>query len=76
MIADLSDSTPDGLPEYDLCVVGSGPAGLTVTNELAGSGLRICVLESGRMKRPNRVCQASQFRYRSGRRSRQKSVRP
>ena len=30
MIADLFESTPDGLPEYDLCVIGSGPAGLTL----------------------------------------------
>jgi choline dehydrogenase-like flavoprotein len=50
MIADLSESTRDELPEYDLCVVGSGPAGMTVTNELARSGLRICVLESGKLK--------------------------
>jgi len=36
------------LPEYDLCIIGTGPAGTTLAAELAGSGLRIAVLESGR----------------------------
>ncbi len=31
----------------DLCLVGSGPAGLTVARELANTGIRILVLESG-----------------------------
>jgi choline dehydrogenase-like flavoprotein len=62
MIADLdtldvSDSSDDpesaGLPRYDLCIVGSGPAGITLANELRGSGLRVCVLESG-LQRPTR----------------------
>jgi choline dehydrogenase-like flavoprotein len=52
MIADL-DATEGELPEYDLCVIGSGPAGMTVAAELAGSGLRIAVLESG-LARPTR----------------------
>ncbi len=47
MIVDLDSSAPDELPAYDLCVIGSGPAGATVAAELAGRGLRICVLESG-----------------------------
>lgn len=56
MIADLDESgpdAPDGLPEYDLCVVGSGPAGATLARELVNSGLRVAVLESGR-RRPTR----------------------
>ena len=47
MIVDLDSSAPEELPAYDLCVIGSGPAGATVAAELAGRGLRICVLESG-----------------------------
>jgi choline dehydrogenase-like flavoprotein len=53
MIFDLSREAPRELPEYDLCIVGSGPAGGTLAAELAGSGLRLCVLESGR-QRPTR----------------------
>lgn len=33
--------------ETDLCIVGAGPAGLTLAGELDGSGLRVCLLESG-----------------------------
>lgn len=33
--------------ETDVCVVGAGPAGLSVARELAGSGLAVTVLESG-----------------------------
>ena len=28
------DDTQEAPPNYDLCVVGSGPAGMTVANEL------------------------------------------
>ncbi len=38
---------PPEAPEYDVCIIGAGPAGLTVASELAYSGLKICVLESG-----------------------------
>lgn len=31
----------------DVCIVGSGPAGLTLASELAGLSLRVVVLESG-----------------------------
>ena len=48
MIHDLAQSELAALPGYDLCVIGSGPAGMTVAAELAGSGLSVCVLESGR----------------------------
>jgi choline dehydrogenase-like flavoprotein len=50
MLHDLSLHCPPTLPEYDLCIIGSGPAGATLAAELVGRGLRICVLESGRLK--------------------------
>jgi choline dehydrogenase-like flavoprotein len=45
MIRSLDDVT--AFPHYDLCIVGSGPAGITVCAELMESGWRVCVLESG-----------------------------
>lgn len=36
--------------EYDLCIVGSGPAGITLALELADSNKRICILEAGDRK--------------------------
>ena len=47
MIIDLDSSELTELTEYDICIVGSGPAGATVAAELAESGMRLCVLESG-----------------------------
>ena len=35
--------------ETELCIVGSGPAGLTIASEFAGTGIRVLVLESGGM---------------------------
>ena len=51
MIRDLDASDDRDLGPYDLCIVGSGPAGATLAAELAGSGLRVAVLESG-VERP------------------------
>lgn len=33
--------------EFDVCVIGSGPAGAFVAHELAGSGLNVAVVEAG-----------------------------
>jgi choline dehydrogenase-like flavoprotein len=50
MIRDF-DQRDAALPDdYDVCIVGTGPAGTTVANELAGSGLRVAMLESGRLR--------------------------
>jgi choline dehydrogenase-like flavoprotein len=52
MIIDTNDLTrPPAPAAYDVVIVGSGPAGLTIANELRGRGLRIAVLESGETRR-------------------------
>ncbi len=33
--------------KFDVCIVGSGPAGLTLTRELGAAGFQVCLLESG-----------------------------
>ena len=35
------------LVDYDVCIVGAGPAGLIAAHELLGRGIRICLIESG-----------------------------
>src|SRR5262245_12816854 len=57
MIVDLGETVPDALPDYDLCVIGTGPAGATLLAELRDAGLRLCALESGR-RRPDRAAGA------------------
>lgn len=49
-------SVDDGATiKCDLCVVGSGPAGISLVERLADSGLSICVLESGGLSPELRV---------------------
>lgn len=50
MIHDLDETDAAELGPYDLCIVGTGPAGGTLAAELTGKGLRVCVLESGRLR--------------------------
>lgn len=47
MIADIGDFENDSLVECDICVVGSGAAGLALAAELTKSPLSVVVLESG-----------------------------
>jgi choline dehydrogenase-like flavoprotein len=43
-----AQQVPDGhLIEADLCIVGGGPAGITIARELANTGINVCLLESG-----------------------------
>jgi choline dehydrogenase-like flavoprotein len=42
------------LPDYfrcDVCIIGAGPAGITIARELSGGSLRVTVLESGGTQR-------------------------
>ena len=48
----FADSTT--LPDFlrcAICVIGTGPAGMTIARELSGTPLRITILESGGMER-------------------------
>jgi choline dehydrogenase-like flavoprotein len=37
----------DATVDADICIVGAGPAGITVANQLDGSAQRVCLVESG-----------------------------
>ncbi|MBH8566033.1 GMC family oxidoreductase [Nostoc sp. CENA67] len=50
MIYELSQDGILPTSLYDLCIIGSGPAGATIVNVLADSNYKICVLESGSYK--------------------------
>src|SRR5262245_227483 len=50
MIRSLPDIAEE-LSLYDLCIVGSGPVGMTLLAELSRAGLKGCVLESGLQSR-------------------------
>jgi choline dehydrogenase-like flavoprotein len=53
-IDDLRSVSDDEL-SADLCIVGSGPAGLNLAAELAGTPLRVLVLESGGLELSDEV---------------------
>ena len=50
-ITDLRALPEDATVAADVCIVGSGPAGLTLATELDGLGLKIVLLESGDLAR-------------------------
>jgi choline dehydrogenase-like flavoprotein len=47
LIEDLKGLETGKTLSVDICVVGAGPAGITIANEFIGSGLRVCLVESG-----------------------------
>jgi len=47
MLIDLcTGGTPTEI-ETDVCIVGSGPAGMTIAGEFVNSGVRVCLLDAG-----------------------------
>ncbi len=47
MLHDAREISAQDTLTCDICIIGAGPAGLTLAVELAGSGLDVVVLESG-----------------------------
>jgi choline dehydrogenase-like flavoprotein len=47
LIEDLKGLETGKTLSVDICVVGAGPAGITIANEFIGSGLSVCLVESG-----------------------------
>lgn len=47
VITSLRNYDSDAAIEADLCVLGAGPAGITLASELSGGGLDVCLVESG-----------------------------
>ena len=47
VIERFSDSGDQAVFETEVCIVGSGAAGITLARRLASAGLEVCLLESG-----------------------------
>lgn len=47
MISDFRSAEDGTRIEADLCIIGAGAAGITLARAFLGSGVRVCVLESG-----------------------------
>jgi choline dehydrogenase-like flavoprotein len=47
MLSDARELAAGQQVEMDVCIVGAGPAGISIARELIGNGARVCLLESG-----------------------------
>ncbi|MBD2603749.1 GMC family oxidoreductase [Scytonema hofmannii FACHB-248] len=47
MLIDSRNLPADEVIETEVCIVGAGPAGITLARELIGQDFRVCLLESG-----------------------------
>lgn len=54
---DFKECEADLLMEADVCIIGSGPAGLSMATEFANSDLNVVILESGGLTREKEIDQ-------------------
>lgn len=47
MLVDMGELSDAEVVEADICIVGSGPSGMALANELLGGGERVVLVESG-----------------------------
>ncbi|MCL4475990.1 MAG: GMC oxidoreductase [Nitrospirae bacterium] len=57
MLVDARSLPGNKTIETDVCIVGTGVAGITLSREFIGKGFRVCLLESGGL-RPDRAMQS------------------
>jgi choline dehydrogenase-like flavoprotein len=50
MLIDARTLPNEEVVETDICVIGTGPAGMTLAHEFAGQDFRVCFLETGGLK--------------------------
>jgi flavin-dependent dehydrogenase len=53
MMIDARTLPTDQVIQTEVCIIGSGPAGLTLAHEFAGQNFRVCLLESGGLELPD-----------------------
>ncbi len=47
MLIDANELPDNSQIDCDVCIAGSGPAGITIASELANTALQVCLVESG-----------------------------
>lgn len=57
MFIDAKELTSNTIIDADICIIGAGPAGLTLASELDGCGAKVALLESGALE-PDAATQA------------------
>ncbi|MDH3663797.1 MAG: GMC family oxidoreductase [Alphaproteobacteria bacterium] len=55
MFVDLRVLEDGRVLETDICIVGAGPAGITVANEFNHAATRVCLVESGNLEADSRI---------------------
>jgi len=60
MLIDSRTVATDAVIETDICVIGAGPAGITLAREFIGSSLRVVLLESGEFENNPHIQELSQ----------------
>lgn len=47
MLIDANELPENSQIDCDICIIGAGPAGITIASELADTSMRVCLVESG-----------------------------
>jgi choline dehydrogenase-like flavoprotein len=65
MLIDSTTVATDGVIEADICIIGAGPAGITLAREFIGSSLRVVLLESGKFENDEHIQELGQGKVNS-----------
>jgi choline dehydrogenase-like flavoprotein len=55
MLIDAQGLSAQTVIETDICIIGAGPAGLTLAREFANQQVRVCLLESGPLTKNRKI---------------------